>query len=352
MSACAPAVSIPTATSVPPTITPTPTFTVTPTVTPTSTMTPVPTATPTEPPPANGVKVEEGIVYVKQGKVMLYDSKTGQSQPKELTDITFLDTFDASDIVKQLHPDYFEGDQQNFLDFMLPPKTYKDGYYDYFMTRPAWCMAKPIYALDIFGTAVDFAIIKAPAGFPGDKVYQMMLAIYGLDQPLPVMIGMQQNQKDDWYHLDAQEFSLYHDVNPIKPDSWVFFNSPSYNYALKNNPNDHNVLNDNIRGYFKNKRIDLILPFAWPLQNNSSNRDVRFLNDKSDFSDQKAIRYYGENYSAVNYKLREGIGFNTNKKPVGDVFRIMLEKYKSDPKLKIGFTGFVTYFVPRVRTDN
>lgn len=124
---CAPAQAMSSSTSIPsvvvPTTAPSVTSTVEPSLTPeiTSTLEPTTTLTATPYPiPDGATKTDDGAsVFVEDGRLYKVDA-SGFRTETEMSREVFIDVFEAGDLVKQLHPEYFDKDQSMLKDELMP----------------------------------------------------------------------------------------------------------------------------------------------------------------------------------------------------------------------------------------
>ena len=286
------------------------------------------TPTPTIEPIPTSIRVvaaktaDGGSVFVEDGRVYKVDA-SGARTETELSREVFTDVFEAGDLVKQLHPELFEGDQKALVDFMLPPKTFKDGVYDYGVVTTMSAIGKGIGAIDTYGEPAEVVTMKAPEGYPAEQIYIMMMAVKGSDQALPVMMGIQKNSQDILFVNESASFSLFKERNaPIKTHTYDSI--------------------DNLRTALIEQRVEFVIPFSSADVSDSTLR-LAYSKWKEDEYVRKARQYYMEKYGLqVTQRKLLKEGWKRDKKPAGFWFDLMLNEFKADKGLRGGFVGFLS----------
>jgi hypothetical protein len=175
----------------------TPEATATATIEPTPTLEPTPTIVP-KPDyinDDNSVETDDGTVFVKDGKYMLYDQNTGEIREiKDIsTDVTFATTEDASNVVLAMHAAEFANQEQLKKD-MSPGALAKDGAWQKQFSNGNLGGSGNIYegsGVNFHGLVIEFVTVKSPSRsekYPAVGV--AMTAVFGDPRPVPVVLGI------------------------------------------------------------------------------------------------------------------------------------------------------------------
>lgn len=278
--------------------------------------------------PDGAVKTADGAsVFVENGKVYKIDASRARTET-ELSREVFTDVFEAGDLVKQLHPELFEGDQKELLDFLLPANTYKDGLYDHSVIGYRWSRSKEYdsWDADITGKALELIRLKTPDGFPeGQEAGVLMLAVYGLKEPFPVLATMEKNGKTTVFFEHSRTFDLYKQRNNMIYDS------------SKNYQNASDLAADLI-----NQRIRDVFPVGVAGVSDAYLDDAFYFRKDDDLA-VSLEKYQSGKYGAVIHNMVPEIkkGF-AQKLPTGAMFDKILDRFKSDPEFRSGFVGFMS----------
>jgi hypothetical protein len=160
------------------------------TLAPSATSTPEPTATLTATPipiPEGAVKTADGsTVFVKEGKLWQVDAQ-GKAAEKDILDVTFANVLDGSEMVRQLHPEYYENDQKLLKETLLPKggvfnKWYKES------VEGGLTSSSPEYETQemlVKGVVLELTRVSVN----GKDMIVLNSALVGLNEPLSVIIG-------------------------------------------------------------------------------------------------------------------------------------------------------------------
>jgi hypothetical protein len=197
---------------------PTPTITITntPVAIATSTSAPVPTIAPkpdyvTD---ENSVETDSGIVFVKDGKAMTYDPKTGViKEIKNMsTEIVFNNTNDASKIVLAIHVAEF-ADQNKLHEDVTPGNTESDFGYNMAVNQASATDNGSGSILEIVGIPIELVKVKSPLEPSSLNVIGVaMLKVYGNQRPVPLGVG--------FFNSSGKFFSIYSEQLQFSPDSF------------------------------------------------------------------------------------------------------------------------------------
>lgn len=138
------------------------------------------------------MKAADGsAVFVKEGKLWQLDAQ-GQVVERNILDVTFANAIDSGSIVKQLHPEYYENDQELLRETLLPKgiaisKRYKLRVDDF----PVGSSKEypGIHSVEVIGYMLNVSRVKW-----GEKsVAVMYFALVGADEPIPVVLGVMES---------------------------------------------------------------------------------------------------------------------------------------------------------------
>ena len=294
------------------------------------TITPIPpTAVPSATPEPTKVPIPEGAVetadgksiFVEQGKMYMVDATIGIKRETELSKEVFTNVFDASDLVKQLHPELFEGDQQPLLDFLLPPETVKDGAYDFAIEKTRWAFEKQVDGMELAGVPLEIITVKMPEEYPADYVFIMMMAVYGLNEPLPVTVGIRENWEDFLIMDGSCNWNLFQQRSG-KPNSVAAYSS------IKE-----------LSAYLSGQRITFMMVVGTP-DSSDEYMDIAYgILPKSELI-TAVEKYYLETYGSLAFEMRNPDRLNGGQ-PGGTKFAPLLDTIRKNEVLRVRFPGFL-----------
>jgi hypothetical protein len=224
----------------------------TPTSTPTKTAKPTPTRTPIpEYIGLESVMTNDGVVYIKDGKLKVYDSKTGKAIETDLSQVSFASAVDAKSFVAALYPEYFSNNgQENLLNALIHPGEKIDSryaaavkqriyspYHDYSDSQPvAIILGEFLNASKVADLENNRDII---VGF---------LAVYGSLEPIPVQLGWSERNTSNDFNVLAWPQGLH------KKSVTLNINTPDEKYTSL----EFNSMAD-IRDHLVGKQIQISL---------------------------------------------------------------------------------------------
>jgi hypothetical protein len=201
--------------------------TTTPEATATATIEPNPTLEPTPtiaPKPDyinddNSVQTDDGTVFVKDGKYMLYDPKTGEIREiRDIsTEVTFNTTSDASRVVLAMHTAEYEN-QDELYKQLSPNGILSDFTYKMQLDKVTAAGNMDEGSRIGFGAKVaEYVKIKSPIDsidFP--EVVVAMLMQYGNKRPVPYAIGINNQEGGFTSFYNTASLRSASDATPIE----------------------------------------------------------------------------------------------------------------------------------------
>lgn len=142
----------------------------------------------------NSVETDNGTVFVKDGKAMIYDTRTGEVKEIEniFTKVTFNTPEDSSKIVRELHADEYAS--QTREDF-LPGRLSEIQAYVKAVDRVSYRgpMDKGTM-IPLLGTVDEVVNVKYPLESDKfDSMSLMMVRVLDNSEPIPVVLGVFSN---------------------------------------------------------------------------------------------------------------------------------------------------------------
>lgn len=166
-------------------------------------LTPTPTIepTPTSNPQVTAKTADGGSVIVEDGKVYKIDA-SGAKTETELSKEVFTDVFEAGDLVKQLHPEYFGEDQSSLKNELLPRNVESSQAYRNYIQEVVFFTPgdKSVGYFSVVGKVVDVCSIEVNTKM---KEGVALLAVYGSRNPVPIPLVSDYNNKVSFLSQDV-----------------------------------------------------------------------------------------------------------------------------------------------------
>jgi hypothetical protein len=176
------------------------------TVAPTSTPEPTVTLTPTPfPIPEWAAKTADGAkVFVENGRVYKVDV-SGAKTETELSKEVFTDVFEAGDLVKQLHPEYFGEDQSKLKEELLPKGVEADKMFKKSVDGMSFISNQDgsISMFDVSSKVLDVTRVVREDGVEG---IVLQTAAYGSQEPIPLVAALIESDKEITFLFDKLVF--------------------------------------------------------------------------------------------------------------------------------------------------
>ena len=312
LAACAPAV--PVTTAVPPTVTAAPTATLAPTLTPAPTDIPI---------PEGAVQAADGsALFVEDGK--LFTINGGNKIEANLDNYTFNNIDAPQELLVQLNPELFQGDQAALVEFLMPGGFVAEGEYYYAINNVRWGagLKKGSAIVEVVGKNLDVVEVKAPADYPADSVYVSMIAINGMSKPFPLIVGVKKNNVVTQMIGSTAEFNLLQSVSePTSVDV-----CPTIQTLEKT---------------LKNERIRIFVPIGVI---NSAEKYLNIGYSKYSHNGNETViaaqKYFVDTFGERSYSFLESRKFDKEGRPSGYLIGLVITDNESDESAD-NFIGFL-----------